>query len=181
MGPFRDYGKKAPVDERIQIIEDLHGRYAGVLYDKCVRILGDAAEAEDALQETFVSAFRSLARFEDTGQGHLPWLYRVATNACLKIIRTRRRKGAQPMEDQDALPGQSPDPVEGISSRRVIEQLMNQLDERGMQIFVAHYVDGIDQGEIARQMGISRRAVVKRLTALRARAQDLVEGGAGHE
>jgi len=43
-----------------------------------------------------------------------------------------------------------------------------------MEILVAHYIDGVDQGRIARSLGISRRAVVKRLTALRARASQLL-------
>jgi DNA-directed RNA polymerase specialized sigma24 family protein len=41
-------------------IERLHRKYAGVLYDKCVRLLRDRGEAEDAMRETFANAFRSL-------------------------------------------------------------------------------------------------------------------------
>jgi RNA polymerase sigma-70 factor, ECF subfamily len=165
--------------ERVSVIEELHRRYAGVLYDKCVRLLGDRAEAKDAVQETFISAFRAIDRFQETERGHLPWLYRIATNVCIKIIRTRRRKGAEPLGDHDP-PSPAPDPVEALHVRAVLDQLSGQIDERTMEILVAHYVDGIDQGQIADQYGISRRAVVKRLTALRARAGELLRGVEAH-
>jgi RNA polymerase sigma-70 factor (ECF subfamily) len=160
------------VDDRVQTIEALHERYAGVLFDKCVRMLGERAEAEDAVQETFVNAFRALDAFEDRDLGHLPWLYRIATNVCLKVIRTRKRKGAQQLGEMEPVSPKG-DLVETIHTRMVLEQLAGQLDDRTMEIVVAHYVDGIDQGEIARQLGISRRAVVKRLTDLRSKAENI--------
>jgi RNA polymerase sigma-70 factor (ECF subfamily) len=161
--------------ERAAVVEELHRRFAGVLYDKCVRVLGDRTEAEDAVQETFVSAFRALGRFEDTGRGHLPWLYRIATNVCIKLIRTRRRKGAEPLGEHDP-PAATADPAAALDTRALLDRLAHEVDDRTLEILVAHYVDGVDQGQIAEQYGISRRAVVKRLTALRARAGALLRG-----
>ena len=112
------------MEDRSATIELLHDKYAGVLYDKCVRMLRDRQEAEDAVQETFVSAFRSLDQFR-YGESHLPWLYRI------------------------------------------LEKVTDSLDDRSLEILVAHYLDGMDQSEIAGSLGISRRAVVKRLTAAR--------------
>jgi RNA polymerase sigma-70 factor (ECF subfamily) len=137
-------------------------------------MLGDRAEAEDAVQETFVNAFRALGSFEDQERGHLPWLYRITTNVCLKFIRTRKRKGAQQLGDKEPSNG-SRDPVEAIHTRMALEKLAGQLDDRTMEIMVAHYIDGIEQGRIAEYLGISRRAVVKRLTALRAKAGHLLQ------
>lgn len=160
------------VDERVRIIEELHRRFAGVLYDKCLRILGDQADAEDALQETFISAVRALHTFEERGFGHLPWLYRIATNACLKLIRGRQaQKGERSKEPASG----RTDLADALHVREALSRLVQQLDERSMEILVAYYVDGVDQGEIARQMGISRRAVVKRLTAMRSMVGHLVE------
>jgi len=164
------------VDERARAIEVLHRKYAGVIYDLCVRMLGDRSEAEDAVQETFVSAFRALDSFR-YGDSHLPWLYRIATNACLKVIRTRKRKGVALTEAPERAADRPRDPVREIHARRVLASLVGELDERDQEILAAHFVAGMDQGQIATALGISRRAVVKRLTKLRRRAGNLFEEG----
>ena len=99
---------------RAHTIEELHAKYAGVLYDLCVRLLGDRSEAEDAVQEVFLNAYRALASFT-YGKSHLPWLYRIATNVCFKIMRTRRRKGVALIEDPDRSAAASHHPADTIT------------------------------------------------------------------
>jgi RNA polymerase sigma-70 factor, ECF subfamily len=166
-------------DDRRRTVEALHGKYAGLVYDVCLRVLGSRAEADDAVQETFLAAFRGLDGFT-YGESHLPWLYRIAWNACLKALRTRRRKGALPLDAPERHRAPDRDPVRGIHARRALEALLAETDERGQEILVAHYFAGMDQGQIAAALGISRRAVVKRLTRIRARAEALFEGGDAH-
>jgi RNA polymerase sigma-70 factor (ECF subfamily) len=166
--------------DRERTVEELHRKYAGLVYGQCLRMLGTRADADDAVQETFLAAFRGLGSFT-YGASHLPWLYRIATNACLKAIRTRRRKGASPLDEPESAPAPERDPVRDIDARRALEELLETLDERGQEILVAHYVAGMDQGQIAEALGISRRAVVKRLSKLRGRAGDLWGGGSSGE
>jgi len=163
---------------RARAIESLHRRYAGAIFDLCLRMLGDRQEAEDAVQETFVNAFRSIATFR-YGESHLPWLYKIGTNVCLKVIRARRRAPAAPAESLERVGSPRWDPADAIHARRVIERLADELDDRSLAILSQHYVAGMDQGQIAASLGISRRAVVKRLTAVRERARALLEGGGG--
>jgi RNA polymerase sigma-70 factor, ECF subfamily len=69
----------------------LMGPHRPALHAHCYRMLGSAQDAEDALQETLLSAWRALPRFE--GRSSLKsWLYRIATNACLKTIERRPRR-----------------------------------------------------------------------------------------
>ena len=70
--------------------------HRGPLYAHAYRMLGSAADAEDAVQDSLLSAWRGLARFEGRSSFR-SWLYRIATNASLKIIE-RRPKRVLPMD-----------------------------------------------------------------------------------
>src|SRR5690349_22489289 len=64
--------------------------YRSALHAHCYRMLGSLPDAEDALQEALLGAWRGLPRFE--GRSSLRgWLYKVATNACLKLVERRPR------------------------------------------------------------------------------------------
>jgi RNA polymerase sigma-70 factor (ECF subfamily) len=74
-----------------EAFSELVGRHRQELQVHCYRILGSAQDAEDALQETLLTAWRSLPGFE--GRSSLRnWLYRIATSRCLNLLRTDSRR-----------------------------------------------------------------------------------------
>lgn len=91
------------------LLVERHGRE---LQAHCYRMLGSASEAEDLVQETFLRAWRSRARFEGRAS-YRNWLYRIATNACLDAIWRRTHPVARPagVAGQDAA-ADAPSPLE---------------------------------------------------------------------
>ncbi|MBW2735912.1 MAG: sigma-70 family RNA polymerase sigma factor [Deltaproteobacteria bacterium] len=155
-----------------QTIARLHRKYGGVIYAKCARILANRTEAEDATQETFLNAYKGLSTFH-YGESHLPWLSRIASNTCMRILKKRSRRREN--YGQREVRGTNPDPRQIVESRITLTTLYGELDERNRQILVWHFIEGIEQGQVAERLGISRRAVVKRLTALRGTLQEVCD------
>src|SRR5690242_21065987 len=83
-------------------LDDALARYRSELTVYCYRMLGSAAEADDAVQEALLRAWRGFGRFEGRA-GLRSWLYRIATNVCLDMLRGRTRRAA-PIELGPAMP-----------------------------------------------------------------------------
>jgi RNA polymerase sigma-70 factor (ECF subfamily) len=87
--------------------EELVGPYRHEMEVHCYRVLGSVADAEDAVQETLTAAWRGLAAFE--GRSSIrTWLYRIATNRCLNMLRSAGRRAA---EDLPVLDVEIPEPT----------------------------------------------------------------------
>ena len=93
------------------------------IYGHCYRMLGAPAEAEDAVQDTFVRAWRARAQFDGRAQLRT-WLYRIATNVCLDALADRQRR-ERPM--QVRRPGSTSDPLIAHPPERWVEPVPDAL------------------------------------------------------
>ena len=159
----------------------------------CYRMLGSFAEAEDLLQETFERAWRSIDRF-DADASPRPWLYKIATNACLDALRQRGRRRLLPFDVMDPVgPGGPPqgadelwlepfpdrllenpvgDPGETVVQRETIElaflAAIQHLPALQRAVFLARDVMGWSAKATAALLGSSEASVKSALQRARA-------------
>lgn len=140
-------------------LAELYRTYGPVIYARCARLLGDRAAAEDATQETFMRVQRHIERAPEASEV-LMWIYRIATNYCLNELRNRRRR---PLLD-DEVPERAGESLAAIlADRDLVARIVRRSPEKLRVPAWLHYVDGLDQGEVARVLGASRRTIVTRL------------------
>jgi RNA polymerase sigma-70 factor (ECF subfamily) len=149
----------------------LYQRYGYFVLRRCRAILRDAALADDALQEAFVKVLRAGTAVR-TAEEPLRWLYRVADRCCFDVLR-RRRRSPETLALEE---GSSKHPGIDIELRDAVLRMLGALDEGEMQVAVLLVVDGMSQGEIAAEVGVSRVTVNKRVQSIRARAQSWLQG-----
>jgi RNA polymerase sigma-70 factor (ECF subfamily) len=168
--------------------EELVRAYAGRMLAIARRYLSVEEDARDAVQDAFLSAFRSIGRFE--GNARLStWLHRIVVNASLMKLRTRRRKPETPIDD--LLPGfledghldepasewreLSDEALSRKETRTLIQRAVDQLPDSYRNVLQLRDIEGFDTEETARAMGISANAVKTRLHRARQALRGLLE------
>jgi RNA polymerase sigma factor (sigma-70 family) len=136
--------------------EILYGRHARELLNFCNSILGSRHDAEDAVQSTFASAYRALIADERPVELR-PWLFAIARNASLSILRTRKPTA----ELHEHAPARE-DPAAQAEQRESLRQVvatMLELPERQRTALVLAELHGLSQGEIGTVLGVPAEKV----------------------
>ena len=126
----------------------LHQRRA---YSVARAIVATHEDAEDAVQEGFLHAYRALDRFLPD-QPFGAWLYRIMANAALDLVRRRKVRDADELTETVALPFR--DPGEADELQRRLNEAVTHLTERQRSVIVLHDVEGFTHGEIGEMLGI---------------------------
>lgn len=141
-----------------------HGR---AIFTHCMRLLGDAASAEDATQEVFLRVRRYAGRAPHAEEVR-PWLFRIATNHCLNELRSRGVRARTPPQLTGCVTVNFEDT---LAARNDARRFLERLSPRARAIAWLTYVDGMLQHEVAETLGVSRRTVVNYLGQVRSRLQ----------
>jgi RNA polymerase sigma-70 factor, ECF subfamily len=177
-------------EEDQQVLGELFERHRRELLVYCYRMLGSFTEAEDLVQETFERAWRSIDRFEADAAPRA-WLYRIATNACLDVLRRRGRRRLLPFDVMDPVRPGGPlpqgagelwlepfpdrlleDPGEAVVQRETIElaflAAIQHLPGLQRAVFLARDIMGWSAKATAALLGTSEASVKSALQRARA-------------
>ena len=141
----------------LQPFEELFKLHHGKVYGLCLRMIGNAAEAEDLAQEVFVQIFRKLATFRGES-AFTTWLYRLTVNHVLMHFRKGRSRKEQLTED-----GELPEQINGrnvltsfpILDRLALDEAIAKLAPGYRAVFILHDINGLQHIEIANILGCS--------------------------
>lgn len=172
--------------------EQLVERYAPRIYDFCLRLLGSAEEAEDAVQDTFTAAFQRL----DTYRGDAAfrtWLYRIAGNRVTDALRRSARRrhavayadaelanmdsAAVPVAWADTVAGELADPALTVERRLQAEHLWRSVARMPVKYrlpLLLHYREGLSYREVAQILDVPVRTVETRLYRARQTLRNLM-------
>ena len=138
--------------------DELYRRYAARVYTLCRRYLGDADEAEDLMQETFIQALDKIASYKFSGKGSLyGWIRRIAINKALNLLKRHRwRMVSLEGAGIDNLPEPTEEEMAGIPQEKLLEWIAKLSDER-RAVFNLYCLDGYSHREIGEMLGISEK------------------------
>jgi RNA polymerase sigma-70 factor (ECF subfamily) len=154
---------------------ELYREYGPAVYRRCLRLLREPEAARDATQDVFMKLVRDMAKLEDR-PNVLPWIYRVATNHCLNLRRNAARRGEESGPPELDL-AEGPPEADGYPARALARQMLARFDAPTQAVAVGVLVDGMEQGELAEALGISRRTVARRLERFLERSRRFLQEG----
>ncbi len=166
------------------VLVERHGRS---LFRLAFRMTGNEQDAEDVVQESFLRAYRQLSRFDERASFGT-WIYRIAANCSLDLVRSRKRRsgqaGAPQSEMEDpvmSLPSGDPTPERVALSSEVrsrVAEAMNDLSATERTAFVLRHFEGMSIEELSRvlecQPGAAKHSVFRAVQKLRRALEPVV-------
>jgi RNA polymerase sigma-70 factor (ECF subfamily) len=154
-------------------------KHVGRVFGLCVRILANREKAKDAVQETFIKAFSRLGQFRSESEIGT-WLYRIATNACLDMVRQSRAKMIS-MDDERFGPVSAVTAAEKPSHEKspveeVVRKLLSTINRERAATFWLFTIHQLSQKDIARIQNISLATVKMRLAKVRGLLKEKLKG-----
>ena len=158
--------------------QQLVERYQGRLFALTRHYTRKTVEIEDIVQDTFLKAYRRLDTF-DHRSSFYTWIYRIATNTILDVLKRRGRSPVQAVEDPELLAeasvGSCPAPSAQLEEKEIAEitqEVLGHLPDIFRCVLVMREFQGLAYQEIADTLGISIGTVESRLFRARARFKD---------
>lgn len=158
------------LSQKKQILERWMRDYSGLIFTICCSMTGDYFQSEDLTQDTFISAYRAMDRFD--GENEKAWLAKIAANKCRDYLKSSARRHVS-TEDQVLESVEDPAPlpeevVEVGELQRRLERLCQSLREPYRTVAVEYFIRRKHPEEIARKTGRNVKTVQTQLYRARA-------------
>jgi RNA polymerase sigma factor (sigma-70 family) len=128
------------------------------LFGVCIRILADRQEAEDVLQEVYITVWHKAAAFDAARASPITWLVAIARNRAIDRLRSGRiRRGAEPIEAANDVGDPSPGAAalfEAAQDHARLAACLEELEERQKAAIREAFLDGLTYEELAARMGV---------------------------
>jgi RNA polymerase sigma-70 factor, ECF subfamily len=166
-------------DPEAAMMRVLYDEHAGALWRYAMRLTGDAARAEDVVQETLLRAWRHPEVTADPDRPARAWLYTVARNLVIDERRSARFRNELGTPDvEQAADRAGPDEVDSALDRLLISTALSELSEDHRAVVKRAYYQGMSTAQIATELQIAEGTVKSRLHyAVRALRLNLQEMG----
>jgi RNA polymerase sigma-70 factor (ECF subfamily) len=149
---------------------EVYHRYYKAMYNTSLRIVKDRFEAEDIMQESFLSAFTKLDKLKDS-KFFGPWLKRIVVNNSIGLYHKNQRTDTIGLDDVLYKIEDSPETIAGPPSEVSVDQIkaaINELKESYAMVLTLHLIEGYDYEEIAEILKITNgnsRTLISRAKA----------------
>ena len=152
-----DFSEEASLrgQDEVVFFEELYRSHGARMKSVAYNILGNPSDAEDAVQEAFLRAYRGMRAFKGTARAST-WVYRILVNACHDIGRQRRRRRDETeLAPEDRLPASTAQPAADAPLRMALEKAVAALRPRHRDVFLLFEVEGFLHREIAEILDIA--------------------------
>jgi RNA polymerase sigma-70 factor (ECF subfamily) len=142
-------------------VRDAYAAHSGELYGFAMRSLGDAGLAEEAVQETFLRAWRAGERFDPEIGSLRTWLFAILRNVVIDLGRARAVRPR--MAPEDSGPEPSVEPLDDALIAWQVEEAMRRIGEEHRRVLVETHYRGRPYAEVAEELGVPEGTVKSRV------------------
>lgn len=138
-------------------LAEVYQRSSAKLFGICLRILGDRAEAEDALQDIYLNVWRKAGTFDPARASPITWLAALARNRSIDRRRARGSRDMAPVEDAAEVADTAPDALTLLSEAEDgvrISACLGELEDRQNRAIRAAFFDGLSYPELAERWAV---------------------------
>jgi RNA polymerase sigma factor (sigma-70 family) len=156
-------------------LAEAYDRFGRVAYGLAVRILRDAALAEDAVQDAFLAVWRTAVSFDPSRGTASTWIMTLVHRRAVDVVRREDRRRAQPLDDAPQGTGETTDEQAAVrEQRRKVQAALAQLSPDQREALELAYYGGLSQSELAERLGVPLGTVKSRMFAALAKLRDLL-------